>query len=138
MRHLAQFSCLSPNFLQPFTHVQVAHRLDTILPFAFTNGNIPFDVFHLCYASISLDASDYGCWLVKKLNIKLKVRELLNGCQEVFVTLNCIETLGYQSLIEFASLQGLCLHSSPDQNDARDVAVDHFLSGKCVKMNGIF
>ena len=118
--------------------MQVAHRLGTILPFAFTDGNILLDVFHLCYASISLDASDYGCQLVKKLNIKLKARELLNGCQEVFVTLNCIETLGYQSLIEFASLQGLCLHSSPDQNDARDVAVDHFLSGKCVKTNGIF
>ena len=33
---------------------------------------------------------------------------------------------------------GLCVDSSPDQNDARDAIANHFLSGECVKTNSIF
>ena len=35
--------------------MQVAYRLGTILSSAFTDGNIPLDIFHLCCASIGLD-----------------------------------------------------------------------------------
>ena len=87
--------------------MQVAYRLGTIFSSAFTDGNIPLVIFCLCCASIGLDASDYGRQLVKKLNMKLKVRKPLNGCQEVFGTLNRIGTLGYRSLAELASLHGL-------------------------------
>ena len=93
--------------------MQVAYRLGTIFSSAFTNGNIPLVIFCLCCASIGLDASDYGRQLVKKLNMKLKVRKPLNGCQEAFDTLNHIETLGYWSLAELNSLHGLCLRLSP-------------------------
>ena len=87
--------------------MQVAYIPGTILSSAFTDGNVPLDIFRLCCASIGLDASDYGHQLVKKLNMKLKVRKPLNGCQEVFGALNRIETLGYRSLAELASLHGL-------------------------------
>ena len=118
--------------------MQVAYRLGIILSSAFTDGKILLVIFCLCCASISLDASDYGCQLVKKLNMKLKVRKLLNGCQEVFDTLNHIKTLDYRSLTELDSLHGLCLHLSPDQNNSQGIIINHFLSGECVKTNGIF
>ena len=118
--------------------MQVTYRLGTILSSAFTNGNILLDIFCLCYASISLDASDYGCQLMKKLDMKLKVREPLDSCQEVFDTLNHIETLGHRSLTELASLHGLCFCSNPDQNNAQDIIANHPLSGDCVKTNGVF
>ena len=60
--------------------MQVAYIPGTILSSAFTDGNVQLDIFRLCCASIGLDASDYGRQLVKKLNMKLKVRKLLNGC----------------------------------------------------------
>ena len=118
--------------------MQVAYRPGTILSSAFTDGNVLLDICCLCHASIGLDVSDYGCQLVKKLNMKLKVRKPLNGCQEVFGMLNHIKTLGYLSLTELTSLHSLCLHLSPDQSDAQGVITNHFLSGKCVKTNGIF
>ena len=68
----------------------------------------------------------------------MKAMELLNDCQEVFNTLNRIETLGYRSLTKLASLHGLCLRLSPDPNDAWDVTANYFLSGEWVKTNGIF
>ena len=75
---------------------------------------------------------------MKKLDMKLKVREPLDSYQEVFDTLNHIETLGHQSLTELASLHGLCFCSNPDQNNAQDIIANHFLSGDCVKTNGVF
>ena len=82
--------------------------------------------------------SEYGRQLLGKLKMKPKAREPFNSCQNVFKKLNRIESLGYCLLSEFASLHGLSLHSTPDQNDAQDIIVNHFLSGECTKTNNIF
>ena len=76
-------------------HARVAHKLDDILSFAYTYGNISLNIFHLCCASIGLDTSEYGRQLVGKLKMKLKARELFNSCQNVFNTLNCLKSLGH-------------------------------------------
>ena len=120
------------------THFRVAHKLGSILSSAYTHENISLNVFCLCCVSIGLDTSEYGHQLLGKLKMKLKAREPFNSCQNVFKTLNCVESLGYHSLSELASLHGLSLHSTPDQNDARDIIVNHFLSGECTKTNNIF
>ena len=120
------------------THVQVAYKLGNVLSSAFSHHNIPLDVFRLCCASIGLDPSAYGRELERKLSVKLKTREPLITCQNMFDTFNRIETLCHRSLVELASLHALRLSSNPDQNALRDVIANHFLSGECVKTNGIF
>ena len=77
------------------THARVAHKLGGILSFAYTYENISLNIFHLCCASTGLDTSEYGPQLVGKLKMKLKAREPFNGCQNVFDTLNCLESLGH-------------------------------------------
>jgi hypothetical protein len=69
--------------------------------------------------------------------MKPKAREPLNNCEGTFDTLNRLETLGYCSLTELASLHRLCLQSIPDLNDAQDAIVNHFITGECAKTNGI-
>jgi len=120
------------------THMQVAHKLGSILSSSFAHDNIPLNVFRRCCASIGLDPSNYGRELVAKLNSKLKAREPLNCCQGLSDTINSVEALSHRSLTELASLHGLCLPSTPDQNNARDIIVNHFLLGECTKANGIF
>ena len=120
------------------THFRVAHKLGSILSSAYTHENISLNIFRLCCVSIGLDTSEYGRQLLGKLKMKPKAREPFNSCQNVFKTLNRVESLGYCSLSEFASLHGLSLHSAPDQNDARDIIVNHFLLGECTKTNNIF
>ena len=53
----------------------------------------------------------------------------------MFDALGRLESLGYRSLSELASLHGSSLHSTPGQDDARDIIVNHFLSGECTKTN---
>jgi len=75
---------------------------------------------------------------VGRLNTKLKAREPLNRCRDVFDTLSRLEVLGNRSLTELAALHGLCLSSVPDPNDARDLVANHLLLGERTKTHGTF
>jgi len=89
------------------THMQVAHRLCSVLSSAFSHNNISLNAFRLCCASIGLDPSDYGCELMARLNSRLKAREPLNRCQDLSDIINSVEGMGHRSLAELASLHGL-------------------------------
>lgn len=70
------------------THVQVSYKLCSLLSFAYTHNDVRLNIFHLCCTSIGLDASKYERQLVGKLSIKLKARDPLNGCQDIFDALS--------------------------------------------------
>ena len=53
----------------------------------------------------------------------------------MFDALGRLESLGYWSLSELTSFHGFSLHLTPDQDDARDIIVNNFLSGECTKTN---
>ena len=110
------------------TYARVAHKLGSILSSVYTHGNISLGIFRLCCVSIGLDTNEY------ETESEGAVQRLPN----IFDTPGRLESLGYRSLSELASLHGFSLHSTPDRDDALDIIVNHFLSGECTKTNNIF
>ena len=119
------------------TNVGLAHKLVSTLCHMYTYKNITLDIFRLCCGSLGLNPSEFGRELVKKLGLKLQAWEPLIRCQNVFDTIKQLETLGCQSLIELASFHGFDLPTATNLDNARDMIINHLLTGECTKTDGI-
>lgn len=146
LRHLLNGACV----LQPdvpscksfsrnlVSSMHLSYDICALLLSAYKHKQVTLAIFRFCCTSIGLytSGSNHGCDLSCKLQQRLTRWGPLCDCTDAVDMISCLESFGFGTLLELASLHGFRMDAdTTDRDELRDVIVRHLIFGECQNTN---
>ena len=132
-------SCKSLGRCLPST-MHLSYDVCILLLSAFKHKQLNLSTFKLCCVSFDMRAngSNPGHSLSHLLQQRLTRWGPLRDCENAINTISCVKSLGLGSLVELASLHGICLDARASEKDRHcDAIVNHLVLGECQNTNAM-
>ena len=120
--------------------MHLSYDICSLLLSAYKHKKLNLNVFRLCCASLNMrtDGSNPGRDLSSQLQQHLTRWGPLYSCENAVDMIACIESFGFGSLLELASLHGIRSDMSSSEKDCLcDIIVNHLVFGECQTMNAV-
>jgi hypothetical protein len=120
--------------------MHLSYNVCILLLSAFKHKQLNLSTFKLCCVSFDMRAngSNPGHSLSHLLQQRLTRWGPLRDCENAIDTISCVESLGLGSLVELASLHGICLDARASEKDRHcDAIVNHLVLGECQNTNAM-